>query len=85
MTQITVKAGDILIHPAHGKMKVTNVSPHGYEEYIPDAKAYVKGHQIEAAFDKFIPGVKWVANNPNGQRISKLVFHSWYLKNLKRG
>lgn len=83
--QIEVKTGDTLIHPAHGPMKVTNVNPAAYEEYIPATETYEKGYRVEAVFDRFIPGVKWMVNDASGNRVSKLIFHSWYLRNLKRG
>lgn len=79
-----VKAGDKLIHPTHGEMKVTNVGPAPYEEFIPATQAYEKGFRIEAVFSRFIPGVKWSETNGAGERISKLIFHSWYLCNLKK-
>lgn len=83
--QVTVKTGDTLIHPVHGKMKVTNVNPSAYEEYINAEEGYQEGYRIEAVFNRFIPGVKWTATDGNGKRVSKLIFHSWYLRNLKRG
>lgn len=83
--QIEVKTGDTLIHPAHGPMTVTNVNPSEYEEYVQETQAFEKGYRIEAVFDRFIPGVKWTVNDANGKRVSKLVFHSWYLRNLKKG
>ena len=83
--QITVKTGDTLIHPLHGEMKVTNVNHAEYEEYVQETQAFEKGYRIEAIFNRFIPGVKWTATDGNGKRVSKLIFHSWYLKNLKRG
>lgn len=78
-----VKIGDILVHPAHGEMVVKNVGIPNYEEYIEEEKDFIKGHQITAVFDRFIPGVKWVLLNGEGNRVSKLIFHSYYLKNLK--
>lgn len=83
--QVTVKTGDTLIHPIHGPMTVTNVNPSEYEEYIPTTETYEKGYRIEAVFDRFIPGVQKAIKNANGERISALSFHSWYLRNLKRG
>lgn len=80
-----VKTGDTLIHPIHGKMTVTNVNPSEFEEFINADVGFQKGNRIEAVFDRFIPGVKWVDKNANGERISKLIFHSWYLQNLTKG
>jgi len=81
---IDVKTGDTLIHPVHGEMTVTNVSPNTFEEFIPAVQRYETGHQIEAVFQGFIPEVKWSVTKPGGRRVSKLIFHSWYLRNLKR-
>ena len=83
--QIEVKTGDTLIHPVHGPMKVTNVNPAEYEEFINATQAYEKGYRIEAVFDRFIPGVQKAIKDARGERISALVFHSWYLRNLTKG
>lgn len=80
-----IKAGDTLVHPIHGPMLVANVNYAEYEEYVEATQKFEKGYRIEAVFDRFIPGVKWTAQNGKGERVSKLIFHSWYLRNLKHG
>ncbi len=79
-----VKAGDVLIHPTHGELTITNVGASEYEEFIPDESGFLKGHRIEGVFDRFIPGVQWVVKKSDGVRISKLIFHSWYLRKFEK-
>lgn len=81
----TLKPGDKLIHPVHGPMTVTRVGPQGYEEIVFPANERKTGRQIEARFNRLIRGVKWSEVVTGGQRVSKLVFHSYYLRNLKKG
>lgn len=78
-----VKVGDVLVHPIHGEMTVTNVDPFEYEEFIPELRKFEKGFKVETVFDKFIPVVKWSTMGPLGKKVSKLMFHSYYLKNVK--
>lgn len=78
-----VEVGSVLAHPVHGDLTVTKVGAEVYEEYIDEKVKFQKGVQVEAEFDRFIPGVRWAAVRPDGTKVSKLVFHSWYLCRLR--
>lgn len=76
-----IKIGDKLIHPVHGELTITKVGTTEYEELIPE-EGFHKGFKIEGVFDRFIPGVRWIIIK-DGKRISKLIFHSWYIRRFK--
>lgn len=70
----------MLVHPTHGKMRVVQVVPNAPEEYIDGG--WRTGVTVHAQFDRFIPAVRWRVGE--GQHCkSKLIFHSYYLKNLE--
>lgn len=71
-----INIGSKIIHPQHGEMTVVELSGN-YEEFT-DGK-WRKGFRITADFDKFIETITW--KNKKGN--SRLIFHSYYLKNLE--
>ena len=75
-----LKIGDVLIHPIHGDMTITNIEPNAQEEFIDDE--WRKGETITATFNKFIPSVKWSIGSGDTAK-SLLIFNSYYLKNIK--
>lgn len=82
MTKPPVEVGQVLTHPVHGPTQVIAVGPYGDREVVqPDGTEQI-GHRITVVFDRAIEGVAQ-RHYVGGQSVSKLVFHSWYLRNLK--
>lgn len=71
-----LESGAVLIHPIHGEFTVVDTQDCS-DEFIDNE--WRSGYMVIADFDKFIENIRW--KNETGN--SRLIFHSYYLKNVE--